>query len=274
VFVDPVIFRLRVFLLLTFAVLAVGTLGFVLTEGLSPGDALYFSLVTVATVGYGDIHPATPAGKVLAIVLIVAGVGTFLGVIASATEIMLDRRGEKLRAQKLNMVTGLFFSEIGNRLLADFSTCDSQLDTAEKALIVTGEWSEKDFSAASQRLEDYDYSIDLEKIDLERLRSFLGTQKDLLLRLLENPVLLEHESFTELLRAIFHLKDELIHRKDLADLPSSDMAHLAGDARRVYTLLLRHWLEYMKHLKENYPYLFSLAMRTNPFDHTATPTVW
>lgn len=69
---DPVLFRLRVFLPLTFTVLVVGTLGFALTEELSPGDALYFSLVTAATVGYGDIHPATPAGKVLAIVLIVA----------------------------------------------------------------------------------------------------------------------------------------------------------------------------------------------------------
>ena len=76
---DQASFRLRVFLLLTFAVLAVGTVDFALTEELSPGDALYFSLVTVATVGYDDIHPATPVGKVLAIVLIVAGVGTFLG---------------------------------------------------------------------------------------------------------------------------------------------------------------------------------------------------
>ena len=186
---------------------------------------------------------------------------------------MLNRREQKLRDQKLNMVSGLFFSEIGNRLLADFSTCDRNSDTTKEALVVSGKWSEKDFSAASQRLNDYDYSIDPEKIDLERLRNFPGRQKDLLLRLLENPVLLENESFTELLRAIFHLKDELMHREDLAHLPSSDMAHLSGDVRRVYALLVRHWLDYMKHLKENYPYLFSLAMRTNPFDDTATPTV-
>jgi hypothetical protein len=64
-----------------------------------------------------------------------------------------------------------------------------------------------------------------------------------------------------------------MHREDLAHLPSSDVAHLAGDVRRVYALLVRHWLDYMKYLKENYPYLFSLAMRTNPFDDTATPTV-
>jgi hypothetical protein len=38
-------------------------------------------------------------------------------------------------------------------------------------------------------------------------------------------------------------------------------------------LLVQQWLEYVKYLKDNYPYLFSLAMRTNPFDQTASPFV-
>jgi voltage-gated potassium channel len=40
-------------------------------------DAFYYIIVTMATVGYGDIVPTTPAGKILAIVLIITGVGTF-----------------------------------------------------------------------------------------------------------------------------------------------------------------------------------------------------
>jgi len=85
--------------------------------------------------------------------------------------------------------------------------------------------------------------------------------------------LLENEAFTELLRASFHLNDELLNRKDLKNLPASDLQHLGGDLKRVYALLVRHWLTYLKHLKENYPYLFSLAMRTNPFDAEASPVV-
>jgi hypothetical protein len=42
---------------------------------------------------------------------------------------------------------------------------------------------------------------------------------------------------------------------------------------RVYGLLVREWLSYMQHLKGTYPYLFSLAMRTNPFDSQASPVV-
>ena len=91
--------------------------------------------------------------------------------------------------------------------------------------------------------------------------------------MLENPVMLEHESFTGVLRATFHLTEELERRPDLNDLPASDLEHLAGDINRVYGLLVHQWLEYMAYMKRNYPSLFSLAMRTNPFDESATPVV-
>ena len=56
-------------------------------------------------------------------------------------------------------------------------------------------------------------------------------------------------------------------------MPDTDYKHLSGDIKRAYTLLIHEWLDYMKHLKDNYPYLFSLAMRTNPFDRDASPIV-
>jgi len=48
-------------------------------------------------------------------------------------------------------------------------------------------------------------------------------------------------------------------------LPESDLLHLANDVKRVYGLLTRQWLDYLLHLKVQYPYLFSLALRTNPY---------
>ena len=103
-------FRLRIFLIVLLVVVLIGIFGLMIIEDLSLADALYFTIVTIATVGYGDIHPATLAGKILAVVLIITGVGTFLGVVANATEIMLNRRDKKARNEKLNMVTSLFFS--------------------------------------------------------------------------------------------------------------------------------------------------------------------
>ncbi|MEE8403001.1 MAG: hypothetical protein V3R93_04525 [Candidatus Hydrothermarchaeaceae archaeon] len=40
--------------------------------------------------------------------------------------------------------------------------------------------------------------------------------------------------------------------------------------KRIYGLMVYEWLAYMEHLKDDYPYLFSLAMRTNPFDQDAS----
>jgi hypothetical protein len=267
------VFRLRIYLVVMLAVLVLGTAAFAAVEHLSVADALYFTVVTVATVGYGDIHPATPAGKILVMLLIVTGVGTFLGVIGIATEIMLSRRERQSRAQKLNMVIGLFFDEVGTQLLADLLRADPELDHTRRRFMVSGKWTRKDFSAAREGLEGLDYSLDVKSADLEGLRVFLEKHKDFLLRLLENPALLESESFADLLRAVFHLYSELVSRPDLSALPSRDMSHLGGDMKRVYALLVHHWLDHMEYLKEKYPYLFSLAVRTNPFDSEATPVV-
>ncbi len=108
-------------------------------------------------------------------------------------------------------------------------------------------------------------------VNLKDLKQFLIGKRNFLVRLLENPALLEHESFTGLLRAVFHLTEELEFRKDLDSLPDSDYGHIRVDLERVYVRLFEAWLDYMKYMKNHHPYLYSLAMRTNPFD--ATPSV-
>lgn len=186
---------------------------------------------------------------------------------------LLSRREKRARLEKLNMVIGAFFTEMGTKLLTYFSDLDPRLDNIKKELVVTNEWSEQEFFRVSRRLKNYDYGVEIRKVSLEDLRRFLTGKRNFLLRLLENPNLLEHETFTELLQAVCHLTQELSYRKDFKQLPDSDYEHLAGDIKRVYILLVNEWLGYMKYLKGNYPYLFSLAMRTNPFDQKASPIV-
>ena len=90
---------------------------------------------------------------------------------------------------------------------------------------------------------------------------------------MENLNLLEHESFTEILRAVFHLTEELIARKDLQKLPATDKEHLANDIKRAYILLIDEWLGYGKYLQKDYPYFFSLIIRMNPFNENASPII-
>jgi hypothetical protein len=52
-------------------------------------------------------------------------------------------------------------------------------------------------------------------------------------------------------------------------MPPADRAHIELDMARAYGRLLGEWLGYIRHLKADYPYLFSFAVRTNPFDPEA-----
>jgi hypothetical protein len=186
---------------------------------------------------------------------------------------LLRMREKRAMLKKMNMVIGAFFSEVGTGLLKSFLDFDVHYDETRENLIVTNEWSEREFSAVKKSLKVYDYKIESQKGDLEDLKGFLIDKREFLLGLLENPNLLEHESFTDLLWAVFHLTEELACRADVKQLPVTDYAHLSGDIKRAYVLLISEWLAYMKHLKDVYPYLFSLAARTNPFDPNASVEV-
>lgn len=186
---------------------------------------------------------------------------------------LLTVRESRSRMEKLNMVIGVFYSEMGTSLLALFSSYDPDADRIRDELVLTQNETEKEFSGISRRLMGYEFSVDIERVDLKGLRDGLIGKRDFLIRLLENPTLLEHESFTDLLWAVFHLVEELKQRGDMTGLPESDLHHLRGDIKRAYAALAFQWLAYMKHLKESYPYLFSLALRTNPFDRSASPVV-
>ena len=186
---------------------------------------------------------------------------------------LLSVREKRAMLKKLNMVIGAFFSEVGTRLLKSFYDYDIHADTIRNDLIVKKEWSAKNFSRALKHLKKHDYSVNSKKGDLEHLQRYLIEKRDFLLGLLENPNLLEHESFTELLWAVFHLTEELACREDVKQLIDTDYDHISGDIKRAYVLLISEWLTYMKHLQTEYPYLFSLAIRTNPFDPDASPEV-
>lgn len=265
--------RLRIYFLILAIVVVLGIPGLMITEGLSFFNAIYFLIVTIATVGYGDIYPVTPSGRLIVLFVIFGGVGSFIGLIANFIETWLNEREQQNRLEKLNILIGAFFSEIGTKVLSHYSFLDTNTSSIAKNLIVTGEWSEDDFVRMNGFLKQYNYSIKIKNVDLENLRKFLFQKRDFLLRLLENPVVFEHESFTELLRSLFHLTDELALRGDFGQLPATDYAHLENDIKRSYAIIAQQWLEYMKYLKERYPYLFSLAMRTNPFDHNASVIV-
>lgn len=63
--------------------LVAGTLIFMIIEDLSLVDGFYFSFVTLATIGYGDISPTTDVGKIVTVIYGIAGLGIMAALISS-----------------------------------------------------------------------------------------------------------------------------------------------------------------------------------------------
>lgn len=171
--------------------------------------------------------------------------------------------------QKLNMVIGVFFSEVGSAMIRDCLAFVRDAPELDKLLRIDLHWTPNDFRRVADWLERHDIGVDSREGDLTALKGFLSEKRGFLLGLLGNPSLLEHDEFTDLLWAVSHLTEELGARRSLTGLSAADLEHLSGDIKRAYGLLLREWVVYMRHLKEDYPYLFSLAVRMNPLNAEA-----
>ncbi|MFC2002152.1 hypothetical protein ACFLUZ_06620, partial [Chloroflexota bacterium] len=188
-------------------------------------------------------------------------------------ERILARREKQAMLQKMNMVIGAFFSEAGNNLLNDLINHFENREEIAQHLNVAAGWGSGDFKKAAAFAYHLKIDIDCHKVDLERLKIFLAQKRAFLLTLLENPNLLEHDRFTDLLWAVTHLDEELEARPSLVNLPESDLEHIAIDIQRLYDHLTSEWLDYVEHLKTNYPFLYSLVLRTHPFQEHPSPVV-
>ena len=235
------------------------------TEGLDIGSAVYLSVVTVATVGYGDITPHTVAGKAVAVAFIVVGVVAFTGVIAHITESMVLGREEDFKREKLKMIVSELYSEVGTRMIGMLVPADPRIAEMRPVLAVDGSWDRSRFAAAARDVTKREFAINSRLIDLPELRLVLMAKAELFLRILESPSLGNSARLADLVRAILHLKDELSYRDDFTGLPEADLDHLGGDIARAYRMLTLIWLDYMEYTKDNYAYLFSLAVRVNPY---------
>jgi len=244
-------FRMKVLLIVIASVVIGGTAGFAALEGFSYFDAFYLTIITIATVGYGDLHPLTEAGKILAMLLILIGTGTLLALFATITETLVSSKERAERRDKLNMTVGVFFSELGNELLA-FMPCENIGKIRERLLSIKN-WTNGDFAVVKKEIMNIDFEIDIKKMDMKEFRAFISGKREFLLRMLENPNLMEHETFSDLLQTVFHLSGELEMRKGVYD----EHDHIKEDMKAVYLLLIKEWIEYMRYLKFNYPHFFS-----------------
>ncbi|NOT61540.1 MAG: potassium channel protein [Acidobacteria bacterium] len=144
--------RIRIYLLLAAlaALIVGGTVGYRLLEGWSWFDGLYMTVITLATIGYGEVHPLTTAGRAFTLVLIVFGVAVFGFVISTLTQSLIEsefanRFGRRKVFKSIDQLkqhyilcgagkVGMRIIEEMKRKAVDFVVIERDEDVAEKLL--------------------------------------------------------------------------------------------------------------------------------------------
>ncbi len=182
---------------------------------------------------------------------------------------VIEDKDKKERLKKVNMVLSVFFSEAGVELMQFFAREDDNLSDFQEFLLIKPQWDNRDYKNALKNLKGVRHHLSFAGSCLISLSEFLTSHRELFLKLLENPFLVEHETFTDLIMSLSHAEQELSRRKNLLNLNDNDYRHLMTDIERAYKLLLVEWLIYMNHQRKSYPFLYSFSIRTNPFDPNA-----
>ncbi len=177
----------------------------------------------------------------------------------------LSSREKRQRLEKMNIAIGVFFNAMGRELMKRLMAFAAPDEALQKHLDVQKDWSPQTFEISRRTLQKADLPVDLTRGNIEDLCQFLETRQPLVLDLLRNPHLLEHERFTNLLWAVSHLTEEISARGPSGLPLKEDRSHLEEDFRRALREILTEWLVYMEHLRTAYPFLFSFALRSSPF---------
>ncbi len=146
-------------------------------------DAAYFTIITISTVGYGDIVPITPIAKIFVIILIISGLSVFLSAVTVLSSDLMGSRVEKLSGR----ITGIERRFLKDHIvLIGTDTVNMQIakilkDEGKKFTMITSD------KTVADRLRDLGYKayvadetneVDMSKFELHRAKDIIIDMRD------------------------------------------------------------------------------------------------
>ena len=83
-------YRFLIPLFVLVGLLIVGTIGYIVIDNFKPFNAFYMTVITIATVGYGEVEPLSTGGKIFTSFLIITSFGTFAYAVSAITKFVID----------------------------------------------------------------------------------------------------------------------------------------------------------------------------------------
>ena len=177
----------------------------------------------------------------------------------------LEKREKKKKMEKVNLLIEVFFEEVGNELLTSIASRDKRTDKISRLLPKGNEKISDRYKEIKEAIENYNCSLKLNEDDIDEIYKILCDNKGSVVRFIENPYLVEHDIFTDLLQSAIHVYSEIKARKKNGKLSDADISHLNVDILRMYKYLSKEWLVYIKYIEKEYPFLYTFALDHAPF---------
>ncbi len=183
--------------------------------------------------------------------------------IAIATVVVGEIYSRKEKADRLErtkMITSTFFTNVGARLMMQMLSA-AQNQQLVRQIMFADATSETDYQELCNRIHGEQIKLDMSADLYDGVRTVLEEQSTALLILGNNPVLLEHESFTDMLWGLYHLRDEFRLRGSYENLSQTDRDHLEEDFERVFKLMLINRESNVHFLAETFPNYYNAARK-------------
>jgi len=173
--------RLKTFFVVLLAVVLTGVAGYHVIEGWPWLECLYMTLITVSTVGFGEVRPLTPAGRIFTLFVIVFGVsavafgvsGLFETIFYRQLRLFMEKRNmqKQVNAQK-NHVIVCGYGRMGRAIAADLHKAGRSLVVVERRPAVVEEIERQGLLAVpgDANMEDA-----LEQAGIARAESLIAT---------------------------------------------------------------------------------------------------